>query len=120
MSGPTVSPGLPHPFTVLSIRYSFGRKLKCASMALTRRRESFLWGMLLLYAVARISQLFCRSGSHAPNRHIARCSPRSFRSCSGSLLYRPTGVSVFAAFCLGFGIFTESLSLVVLQLPIFR
>jgi putative membrane protein len=67
--------------------------------------------MLLLYVVGRVLQLYA---GRIPTQLIVvlHVVPLAlFALAHGSVLYGPRGVSVFAGFCLGFGILAESVSL---------
>jgi len=74
-------------------------------------RAYFLWGMLFLYAMARISQVYA---DRLPTLLIVILHvvpPALFALAHGSFLYRAKGMAVFAALCLGFGTLAESVSL---------
>jgi len=80
-------------------------------LGIGRRRAQFLWGMLLLYAIARICQLYA---GRLPTLLIVILHvvpPALFALAHGSVLYGARGISVFAIFCLGFGTIAESVSL---------
>jgi len=82
-----------------------------AALGIGRRRAQFLWGMLLLYAIARICQLYA---DRLPTLLIVILHvvpPALFALAHGSVLYGAKGMSVFAIFCLGFGTLAESASL---------
>ena len=70
-----------------------------------------VWGMLLVYAMARICQVYA---DRLPTLLIVVLHvipPAVFALAHGSVLYRPKGIAVFAIFCLGFGTLAESVSL---------
>jgi uncharacterized membrane protein len=74
-------------------------------------RPYFLWGMLLIYAIARICQVYA---DRLPTLLIVVLHvvpPALFALAHGSVLYRAKGIAVFAAFCLGFGTLAEIVSL---------
>src|ERR1019366_6430374 len=76
-----------------------------------RGRMQFLWGMLLVYTIARICQLYA---GRVPTLLIVVLHvvpPALFALAHGSVLYGGKGISVFAVFCLGFGTLAESVSL---------
>jgi putative membrane protein len=80
-------------------------------MGIGRQRAQFLWAMLLLYAMARICQLYA---GRLPTLLIVILHvvpPALFALAHGSVLYGARGISVFAIFCLGFGTLAESVSL---------
>src|SRR5437899_575596 len=82
-----------------------------ASQEITRWRAHFIWGMLLLYTMARVCQLYA---DRLPTLLIVVLHvvpPALFALVHGSFLYRLRGISIFAAFCLGFGTLAESVSL---------
>jgi putative membrane protein len=67
--------------------------------------------MLLVYAMARISQV---CADRLPTLLIVILHvvpPALFALAHGSVLYRARGIAVFAVFCLGFGTLAESVSL---------
>ncbi len=67
--------------------------------------------MLLLYAMARISQLYADRQPTLLIVVLHVVPPALFALVHGSALYRPRGIAVFTAFCLGFGTLAESVSL---------
>jgi len=74
-------------------------------------RAWFVWGTLLVYALARVCQLYA---DRLPTLLIAVLHvvpPALFALVHGSLLYRWRGIAVFAVFCLGFGTLAELVSL---------
>jgi uncharacterized membrane protein len=82
-----------------------------APLGITRWRAYFLWGMLFVYVMARICQLYA---DRLPTLLIVVLHvvpPALFALAHGSVLYRPKGISIFAALCLGFGTLAESVSL---------
>ena len=82
-----------------------------ASLTTTGWRAYFLWAMLLLYVLARISQLY---GGRLPTLLIVLLHvipPALFAVVHGCVLYGPRGIAIFSAFCLGFGTLAESVSL---------
>lgn len=71
----------------------------------------FLWGMLVLYMLARLCQPFA---GRLPTLLIVVLHvvpPALFALAHGSVLYGRRGMAAFAAFCLGFGTLAESVSL---------
>ena len=82
-----------------------------APLGITRCRAYFLWGMLLLYAMARISQLYADRLPTSLIVVLHVVPPALFALAHGSVLYRPKGILIFAAFCLGVGTLAESVSL---------
>ncbi len=67
--------------------------------------------MLLLYAAARVCQLYA---GRLPTLLIVVLHvlpPALFALAHGSALYRPRGIAVFALFCLGWGTLAESVAL---------
>lgn len=78
---------------------------------ISRWREHFLWGMLLLYGLARILQLYAGRASTLLIVVLHVVPPALFALAHGSALYRAKGISVFTFFCLGFGTLAESVSL---------
>jgi putative membrane protein len=67
--------------------------------------------MLLLYAIARVCQLYA---DRLPTLLIVELHvvpPALFALAHGSVLYGARGISVFVIFCLGFGTIAESVSL---------
>ncbi len=81
------------------------------SLAISERRASFLWGMLLLYGVGRICQLYADQLPILLIVILQVVPPALFAVAHGSVLYRPKGIAVFAALCLGIGTLAESVSL---------
>jgi uncharacterized membrane protein len=82
-----------------------------APLGITRWRAYFVWGTLLVYVVARICQLYA---DRLPTLLIVVLHvvpPALFALVHGSFLYRLRGISIFAAFCLGFGTLAEIVSL---------
>ena len=82
-----------------------------APLVITRWRVYFLWGMLFVYVMARICQLYA---DHLPTLLIVVLHvvpPALFALVHGSVLYRPKGISIFAALCVGLGTLAESVSL---------
>src|SRR5271170_4571920 len=82
-----------------------------APLAITGWRAYFVWGTLLLYVFARLCQLYA---DRLPTLLIVLLHvvpPALFALVHGSFLYQPRGISIFAAFCLGFGTLAESVSL---------
>lgn len=77
----------------------------------TRLQGGFLWTMLLLYVLARISQLYADKLPSLAIVMLHVVPPALFALLHGSMLYRLKGISVFTVFCLGFGALFESLSL---------
>jgi uncharacterized membrane protein len=70
-----------------------------------------VWGMLLVYAMARICQVYA---DRLPTLLIVLLHvvpPALFALAHGSVLYRAKGIAVFAVLCLGFGTLAESVSL---------
>lgn len=70
-----------------------------------------MWLALVLYALARLCQLYA---DRLPDLMIVMLHvipPAVFALLHGSALYRRKGILVFTAFCLGFGALFESLSL---------
>ena len=67
--------------------------------------------MLLLYALARICQLYADKHSSLAIVMLHVVPPAVFALLHGSMLYRLKGILVFTALCLGFGALLESLSL---------
>jgi putative membrane protein len=67
--------------------------------------------MLLLYAMARVCQLYADRLPTLPivTPHVV--PPAIFALTHGSVLYRVKGISVFALCCLAFGTLAESVSL---------
>jgi putative membrane protein len=67
--------------------------------------------MLLVYAIARVCQLYA---GRLPTLSIVALHvvpPALFALAHGSVLYRAKGIAVFVVFCLGFGTLAESVSL---------
>src|SRR5215469_9356449 len=81
------------------------------STGVSRPQACILWGTLFLYAVARLSQLYADRLSTILIVILHVVPPAIFALIHGSILYRPKGISIFAALCLGFGVLAESLSL---------
>ena len=82
-----------------------------AFQLVTGRRECFLWILLLVYAIGRISQIYA---DRLPTLLIVTLHvvpPALLALAHGVVLYRPKGIAVFTASCLGFGALAESLSL---------
>ena len=80
-------------------------------IGIKRSQAYLLWGMLLLYVLARFCQLYA---DRLPSQLIVILHvvpPAIFALVHGSILYRVKGISIFAVFCLGFGALAESLSL---------
>jgi hypothetical protein len=74
-------------------------------------RERCCWGMLLLYAMARVCQLYA---DRLPTLAIVAMHvvpPAIFALVHGSVLYRVKGISVFVLCCLGMGTLAESVGL---------
>lgn len=74
-------------------------------------RARLFWGTLLVYAMARICQLYA---DRLPTLLIVLLHvvpPAAFALAHGSVLYGAKGISVFAILCLGFGTLAESVSL---------
>lgn len=71
----------------------------------------FLWGMVALYAVGRISQLYANRLPTLAIVILHVVPPALFAIAHGSVLYGRRGTSIFAAFCVGFGSIAELLSL---------
>ncbi|HKD09145.1 MAG TPA: carotenoid biosynthesis protein [Bryobacteraceae bacterium] len=78
---------------------------------ISRGRSCALWGMLLLYVVARICQLYADQLPTLLIVILHVIPPAAFAIVHGSALYGSRGMSMFAVFCLGFGTLAESLSL---------
>jgi uncharacterized membrane protein len=81
------------------------------SVGINRSQVALLWSMLLLYVLARLCQLYA---DRLPTLLIVILHvipPAIFAIIHGSILYRLKGISIFAAFCLGFGGLAESISL---------
>ena len=81
------------------------------SIEVRRSQAYLLWGMLLLYMLARFCQLYA---DRLPSLLIVILHvvpPAIFARVHGRILYRAKGMSIFAVFCLGFGAVAESLSL---------
>ena len=76
-----------------------------------RWRTHFLWGMLLVYTIARICQLYAGRLPTLPIVVLHVVPAALFALAHGSVLYGAKGISVFAVFCLGFGTLAESVSL---------
>lgn len=76
-----------------------------------RSRAYFIWGTLLVYAIARVCQIFAGQLPTLLITLLHVVPPALFALVHGSLLYRPRGIAVFAALCLGFGTLAESVSL---------
>jgi putative membrane protein len=74
-------------------------------------RAGFLWGMLLVYAVARICQLYADQLPTLLIVELHVIPPALFALAHGSVLYRAKDIAVFAVFCLGFGTLAESVGL---------
>ena len=82
-----------------------------APLGVTGWRAYFIWGTLLVYVVARVCQLHA---DRLPTLLIVALHvvpPALFALVHGSFLYRPSGIAIFAAFCLGFGTLAESIGL---------
>jgi hypothetical protein len=80
-------------------------------LGITGWRTYFVWGTLLVYVIARICQVYA---DRLPTLLIVVLHvvpPALFALVHGSSLYRPRGISIFAAFCLGFGTLAGSVSL---------
>jgi putative membrane protein len=81
------------------------------SIGINRSQVALLWSTLFLYVLARLCQLYA---DRAPTLLIVILHvipPAIFAIIHGSILYRLKGISIFAAFCLGFGGLAESISL---------
>jgi hypothetical protein len=93
-------------------KYSISSMGCMATSIEVRRPQAYLlWGMLLLYMLARFCQLYA---DRLPSLLIVilHVVPLAiFALVHGSILYRVKGMSMFAVFCLGFGAVAESLSL---------
>jgi uncharacterized membrane protein len=79
--------------------------------AITKWRELFLWGMLLLYVLGRVCMLYA---DHVPMLLIVLLQvvpPALFAVAHGSVVYGAKGSSIFAALCLGIATLAESASL---------
>src|SRR5579872_335288 len=82
-----------------------------AFMKSGRWRMRFLWGMLALYALARVCQIFA---GRLPTLLIVVLHvvpPALFAFAHGSALYGRRGIAIFAACCLGFGTLAETVGL---------
>ena len=88
-----------------------GPQTSMASWAITKWRESFLWGMLLLYLLGRICLLYADQLPMLLIVVLHVVPPALFSLAHGSVLYRTKGVFIFAALCLGVGTLAESVSL---------
>jgi uncharacterized membrane protein len=82
-----------------------------ALLGITRWRAFFVWGTLLMYVVARICQLYADRLPALLIVVLHVVPPALFALVHGSFLYRPRGLAIFAAFCLGFATLAESVSL---------
>jgi len=74
-------------------------------------RSYTIWGTLLLYVLARISQLYA---DRLPSLLIVLLHvipPAVFAIVHGSVVYSRKGIAIFVALCLGFATLAESLSL---------
>jgi len=81
------------------------------SIRINRSQSALLWSTLLLYVLARLCQLYA---DRLPTLLIVILHvipPAIFAIIHGSILYRLKGISIFAAFCLGFGGLAEGISL---------
>jgi putative membrane protein len=82
-----------------------------ASSTIARWRSFTIWGLLLLYVLARICQLYA---DRLPSLLIVVLHvipPAIFALAHGSAVYGRKGIWMFVAFCLGFGTLAESASL---------
>jgi uncharacterized membrane protein len=82
-----------------------------APLGISRWRAYFVWGTLLVYVVARVCQLYADRVPALLIVVLHVVPPALFAFVHGSSLYRPRGVAIFAAFCLGFGTLAESVGL---------
>ena len=81
------------------------------SISISRSQAAFLWSTLLLYVLARLCQLYA---DRLPTLLIVILHvipPAIFALIHGGILYRMKGISIFVAFCLGFGSLAEGVSL---------
>jgi len=67
--------------------------------------------MLFVYVMARICQVYADRLPTLVIVGLHVVPPALFALAHGSVLYRPKGISIFVAFCLGFGTLAESVSL---------
>jgi uncharacterized membrane protein len=74
-------------------------------------RAGFLWGMVLVYVVARICQLYAGQLPTLLIVELHVIPPTLIALAHGSALYRPKGIAIFVIFCLSFGALAESVSL---------
>jgi uncharacterized membrane protein len=80
-------------------------------MAITESRVHFLWGMLVLYAIGRVCQLYA---GRIPTLWIVVLHvvpPALFALGHGAVVYGRRGILAFFGFCVGFGAVAEGLSL---------
>lgn len=80
-------------------------------MPLTSARTYFLWGMLLLYASARVCQLYADRLPALLIVVLHVVPPALFALMHGAVIYRIRGIAAFAGLCLGVGTLAESVSL---------
>jgi uncharacterized membrane protein len=71
----------------------------------------FLWAMLSLYGMARLCQLYADVLPTLLIVVLHVVPPALFALAHGARLYRPKGIAIFAAFCLGFGTLAETVGL---------
>jgi putative membrane protein len=82
-----------------------------ADTGIARWQTFLLWTALLLYAQGRIFQLYPERISIQLIVFLQVVPPAVLALIHGSILYGVRGMSAFAAFCLGIGAASESLSL---------
>lgn len=72
---------------------------------------ALLWSTLLLYVLGRLCQFYANRLPTLLIVILHVIPPAIFAIVHGSILYRLKGISIFAAFCLGFGGLAEIISL---------
>jgi uncharacterized membrane protein len=82
-----------------------------ASFGITEWRTYFMWGMLVVYGMARVSLIYADRLPALLIVMLHVVPPALFALAHGSVLYRVKGIMVFAVLCLGVGTLAESVSL---------
>ena len=80
------------------------------SIGINRSQTYLIWGMVLLYTLARLSQLYANRLPTLLIVILHVVPPAIFALVHGGILYRMKGISIFAILCLGFGALAETLS----------
>src|SRR5215472_575089 len=76
-----------------------------------RWQGSVVWSAVVLYVLARICQIYADRLPTLLIIILHVVPPAIFAVVHGSILYRPKGILIFGAFCLGFGGLAEIMSL---------